>query len=115
MGGAPWKEIVHSKRCTRDASIPTEWLLPLSLTRTISEDSRISVLDVPAKSGILTPKELEITGSHDAVALLQKMASRELSSYEVTLAFCKRAAIAQQVVSNSDATKENSIAEILTT
>jgi hypothetical protein len=57
-----------------------------------------SVLNLPRACGLLTEQELDITESYDAVTLLGKIASKELTSYTVTTAFCKRAAIAQQVV-----------------
>jgi amidase len=93
-----WQGIANGKRSQRQDRIPTEWRLPEDLISQINETSSINVLDVPTKSGILTAKELEITGQFDAVTMLEKIASRELTSYEVALAFCKRAAIAQQVV-----------------
>jgi amidase len=47
---------------------------------------------------LLTARELEITCVQDAVVLLEKIHSKEWSAFEVTVAFCKRAAIAQQLV-----------------
>ncbi|KAL5335172.1 amidase signature domain-containing protein [Aspergillus crustosus] len=88
-----WEEIARSKRAARDSVIPTDWQLPLGQV----PDDQLSVLDVPDKCGILTSRELEIT-SLEAPVLVQKILDREYSSYEVTLAFCKRAAIAQQLV-----------------
>ena len=57
-----------------------------------------NVLDVPATCGILSSKKIEITGNWDAVALIEKLGKGELASLEVTTAFCKRAAIAQQLI-----------------
>jgi amidase len=48
--------------------------------------------------GLLTAHELEITEVDDAVALLEKLHSKTWSALEVTVAFCKRAAVAQQLV-----------------
>ena len=59
-----------------------------------------SVLDVPRTCGLLTEDELDITENYDAVTLLEKIAARELTSHSVTTAFCKRAAITQQLVSS---------------
>jgi len=56
------------------------------------------VMDFPAKSGIMSPEELAITES-SAVDLVKKLAASELSSVAVTTAFCKRAALAHQLVS----------------
>lgn len=93
-----WESIVAKKQEQRLKSIPKEWVLSSSILDTIKEDSNISVLDIPSTCGILTSEELEITGKHDAVDLVKKMASKKLSSLDVTTAFCKRAAIAHQVV-----------------
>ena len=93
-----WKELVKQKRADVAKQLPQEWRLPSSILDTISATATISVLDVPAKCGILTEKEIDITENHDAVDLVAKMAAKELSSVEVTRAFCKRAAIAHQVV-----------------
>ncbi len=48
--------------------------------------------------GLLTARELEITDVEDCVALLEQLHSRKWSALEVTVAFCKRAAIAQQLI-----------------
>ena len=49
--------------------------------------------------GILTNEEFDITENYDATALLGLLASKKVSSITVTTAFCKRAAIDQQLVS----------------
>ncbi|KAF2660184.1 amidase [Lophiostoma macrostomum CBS 122681] len=95
---ADWKSLAASKRESNYNKIPTEWRLPSSLTSHISSTSNSSVLDIPEKSGLLTRQELEITENYDAWALTQLIAAGKLTSKEVTIAFCKRAAIAQQCV-----------------
>ncbi|RVX73688.1 hypothetical protein B0A52_02578 [Exophiala mesophila] len=92
-----WKEAVAEKRAEVGKQLPQEWRLSKDILDTISPTADTNVLDVPSKCGILTAKELEITEKYDAVDLVAKLASKELSSYDVTLAFCKRAAIAHQV------------------
>jgi len=57
------------------------------------------VLDVPRSCGILSEREIKITEDYDAVAIIAGIKAGELSAEEVTVAFCKRAAIAQQLVS----------------
>ncbi|XWW97156.1 hypothetical protein V2A60_005137 [Cordyceps javanica] len=91
--GPEWAKIAVQKRAQRDAAIPAEWHLPPGL---IFED-RLNITRAPVESGILSPREIEITET-DAATLVPKLAAREYTSYEVTLAFCKRAAIAQQLV-----------------
>ncbi|KAJ0418961.1 amidase signature domain-containing protein [Aspergillus carlsbadensis] len=88
-----WEETAQANRARRDKAIPSEWQLQPGQ---VPED-QLNVLEVPAECGLLTARELEITET-DADILVQKLLSREYSSHEVTLAFCKRSAIAQQLV-----------------
>lgn len=99
MAPTAWQNVVKKKREETAAKIPAAWLLPSDFVKQFSEKSSASVLDIPRKCGLLTTKELEITEKYDATALLAKLASKELSSYEVTEAFSKRAVIADQLVS----------------
>ncbi|KAL1964320.1 hypothetical protein VTN77DRAFT_7140 [Rasamsonia byssochlamydoides] len=85
-----WEQLAADKRAQIDKSIPAEWKIQ-------NKPEGDSVLDFPAKSGILSPKELEITNT-SATELVAKLASGELKSVDVTLAFCKRAALAHQLV-----------------
>lgn len=55
-------------------------------------------MGVPKSCGILTSEELAITES-SAVDLVSQLAAGKLTSVAVTTAFCKRAAIAHQLVS----------------
>ncbi|CAG8897226.1 unnamed protein product [Penicillium egyptiacum] len=96
MDTESWEVLVHKKQLEDAAKIPTEWRIPEELTK-VSETSGLNVLDVPRQSGILSAKQLEITENYDATDLLGKIHRQELSSFEVTEAFCIRAAIAQQV------------------
>jgi amidase len=89
-----WQDKVARKQLAVKAAIPVDWLLPSHVI------SSSNVLEVPRQSGILSQKELEITGAYSAGQLLKKLAAAELTASEVTLAFSKRAAIAQQVVSS---------------
>lgn len=73
-------------------AIPQEWRVDINIFKS-NKDLR----SVPAASGILTPRELEIT-ELDVSTLAPKIASLEYTALEVTVAFCKRAAIAHQMV-----------------
>ncbi|RDW65947.1 uncharacterized protein DSM5745_09686 [Aspergillus mulundensis] len=99
MPQSTWQEKAKAKVSETQDNIPVEWRLPLSYSDVCSQDSHESVLDIPRRCGILSPRESDITESFDATALLEKLASREFSAVEVTTAFCKRAAIAQQLTS----------------
>ncbi|KAJ5223051.1 uncharacterized protein N7469_009291 [Penicillium citrinum] len=101
-----WKSIAQGKKADRDAKIIQDWRLkPEQLS-----DDQLNVIHVPYQCGLLTIKEQEITDLN-AFSLVENMVNRKYSSYEsewldnpdtntekVTLAFCKRAAIAQQLV-----------------
>ena len=86
-----WKRTAADKVAARDALIPVEWKIPTT-------DS-LNVIDFPRTCGLLSQSELEITET-DAVSLVEKMINRSLTSRKVTEAFCKRAAIAQQLASH---------------
>jgi amidase len=92
-----YKEIAAAKQAETFSKIPSEWLLNNTIPR-ISLLSAESVLDIPRTCGILSPAEVEITENYTAVVLTQEMAAGRLSAVQVTEAFCKRAAIAQQLV-----------------
>ncbi|OQE28437.1 hypothetical protein PENSTE_c003G01069 [Penicillium steckii] len=85
-----WEEKAADKRARINDSIPKEW----RIQKLPTEDS---VLEYPAKSGILSNEELSITQS-SASDLVKKLAHGELKSVEVTVAFCKRAALAHQLL-----------------
>ncbi|CRG85245.1 amidase [Talaromyces islandicus] len=88
---AEWETLAADKRARLEKTIPAEWKIPSV------PESDSSYLDIPATSGVLSETELQITGS-SATELVAKLASGELKSVDVTLAFCKRAAIAHQLV-----------------
>ncbi|GAB7361887.1 hypothetical protein MBLNU230_g1925t1 [Neophaeotheca triangularis] len=85
-----WRDIAARKQQERSARIPKEWRLEQS-----SLKDRLPI-SVPRECGLLSGNELAITENHDATSLLEALASGKLKSLDVTTAFCKRAAIAQQ-------------------
>lgn len=89
-----WKERAAVKRAQLDASIPSAWRLPPSVLANLPSDVR----SIPRSSGILTQLELDITEEDNAAVILENLRARAWSSEQVTVAFCKRAAIAQQLV-----------------
>lgn len=89
---AHWKELALQKRVAQFESIPIEWRLD-----PIPRDF-IDSTEVIQSSPILTENDKEITKITDAAVLLAKMAKRELTCVQVTTAFCKRAAIAHQLI-----------------
>lgn len=74
-------------------SIPEEYYLPQS----IIDNPPLDVTDIPRTCGLLTDEELEITENYDATALAEAIANKKFKAVTVAQAFCKRAAIAQQL------------------
>ena len=91
-----WQDIAAAKRKAAYDLIPEAWRLPSSMIP--KPEDAVSVMEIPQKCGILSEAELEITEKYDAVALVEKLTSKQLSAKDVTTAFSKRAAIAQQLV-----------------
>ena len=91
--GQEWQDIAKRKREEQATKIPKAWMLSSQPSVNLN-----NVTDVPRRCVILNEKELYITEQHDATALVQKLASGELKSEDVVAAFCKRAAIAHQLV-----------------
>lgn len=85
-----WKSRAEEKKQRLEASIPAEW-------RIESPPSDVSTFSYPKESKLLTAEELSITES-SATDLVKQMAAGELTSVAVTTAFCKRAALAHQLV-----------------
>lgn len=101
MVSANWQHLVEKKRADRDERIPKAWRLPESVSSQVSPENPTSAFDLLKETALLTPWEIDVTENHDATALLEMIAAREISSYDVTLAFCKRAAISHQLVGQS--------------
>lgn len=93
-----WHDIASRKRAEVAKQLPSEWKLPSETLASVDPNADTNVMDLPRACGLLTAKELDITENYDATELIAKMASGELSSTAVTLSFCKRAAIAHQLV-----------------
>lgn len=89
-----WQEIGLQKRSLRDSLIPEAWKIEKR-----DYPSGSNVLDLPETFGILASEEVEITSKYDAVDIVGLIKEGKYSAEAVTTAFCKRAAIAQQLVS----------------
>lgn len=87
---ASWQERAADKQKRINDSIPKEWRI-----QNLPQDD--SVLDFPEKSSLLSSQELAITQS-SAAELVIKLAVGDLKAVDVTIAFCKRAALAHQLV-----------------
>lgn len=92
-----WEEKVANKRAAQLKCIPEAWHLPESYLKE-ARSGTDGVLKVPRECGLLSAQELHITEDYDVVGLSEKLQSGELSSKDVITAFCKRAAVAHQLV-----------------
>ncbi|KAJ5128804.1 hypothetical protein N7448_002517 [Penicillium atrosanguineum] len=92
----PWQDIVAEKRRECAQKIPREWTLS---AEQLSVPPHLLEFDLPRQCGLLSELELDLTENFTAEQLLVKLASGNVRSLDVTTAFCKRAAIAQQVTS----------------
>ncbi|BCS18606.1 uncharacterized protein APUU_11434S [Aspergillus puulaauensis] len=88
-----WESIAATKRQALKASIPAEWVIP---PRIFPPDAQLDVTTFPQESGFFTKHELEIT-STPALEIVSNLSSGSWTSEEVTKAFCKTAAVAQQL------------------
>ncbi|KAF5384166.1 hypothetical protein D9615_003363 [Tricholomella constricta] len=86
-----WQELVAEKKLRQQASIPKEWILT-----NLPSQSELNITEFPEACGLLSAKDIEITNTHVG-GLLEKLASAQWSSMEVTTAFSKRAIIAHQL------------------
>lgn len=94
-----WQDLVATKRHECEQKIPSDWLLSADQLALAQETPRVLDIDLPRRSGLLSEVELDLTENYTASQLLVKLVSGQVNSSAVTTAFCKRAAIAQQVVS----------------
>ena len=96
MGGyaKDYRSIAADKQRQRQSKIPKDWLIDAQ-----KYGEATNLLQVPVTCGILDEVERQITSDYDATALLEKINGGVWSVEEVTVAFCKRAAIAHQLVS----------------
>jgi len=94
MAPEAWKETSEKAQQKLAASIPSDWRIG---KEHLPPSSQTNVTSFPAKSGLLSGNELTITESY-ATDIVKKIATGQWSSENVTKAFCKRAAIAHQMV-----------------
>ncbi|KAJ6128077.1 hypothetical protein N7471_009294 [Penicillium samsonianum] len=88
-----WKNRVLEKRATQLTLIPSAWRLPAPLLK----NPPASSVDTIRASGILSTDEIAWTETADIRDLVELVKSRRVTSELLTTAFCKRAAISQQV------------------
>ena len=93
MASTTFKDISAIARKRRDAVISSFHTVPKVDESTLPND----LTSYSFKCGYYSPKETEIIES-EAKDILQKIRDRKWTSLEVTKAFCKAAALAQELV-----------------
>lgn len=94
-GQESWEIKAAAKRASTYAKIPKEWLLDEA---TLDRASKQRNLTGAFIEQLLTADEAAIIGQ-GSVLIVAKVRAGEYSSVQVARAFCKTAAIAQQIVS----------------
>jgi amidase len=90
-----WQDVAAAKRAATLASIPKEWLIPSNL---MPADDVLDVTTFPKTSGLFTEEELKITAA-SASEIVDQISKKVWTAEKVTLAFCKTASVAHQLVS----------------
>ncbi|KAI1421316.1 putative fatty-acid amide hydrolase [Xylaria sp. FL1777] len=88
-----YRIIAASKVSQQRCKIPRAWQISSDITKNAT-----NYMEIPTTCGILSHVERDITSNYDATALLPKLKAGIFSVEQVTVAFCKRAAIAHQLV-----------------
>ncbi|KEF54403.1 uncharacterized protein A1O9_09569 [Exophiala aquamarina CBS 119918] len=96
--GKQWQKTHAAKKAEQTSRIPKDWVLP---EEKFPAETTVDVRPVAASSGILSDRELKITGEqYDATSLAVAIAQGQFSATEVVTAFAKRSAIGHQICNN---------------
>lgn len=88
-----YQVVAAKKKAQQWSKIPEDWRISPDRFETLT-----NVMDIPLSCGVLNETEISITSDYDATALLEKLKARVWPVEQVVVAFCKRAAIANQLV-----------------
>lgn len=91
-----WQATAKAKVADIHSSIPKEWRLS---DEDLGKAGQQRTLSGPFIEQYLTDKEKEII-RHDSLQIVGKIKSRDYTAVDVTRAYCKTAAVAQQIVSH---------------
>jgi amidase len=89
-----WEEKARQKQISINNLIPQEWRLSELILNNLPKDST----RIPVECGILSKLDLEITEIDNIEELSDRITQGKYSAVQVTEAYCKRAAIAHQLV-----------------
>lgn len=97
-----WEVRVARKKVAVESGLPNSWKLPSKAFETgVPPISFFKGSSPLYDSDFFTKEDLDITENYSATELVELMATGKLSATQVTLAFCKRAAVSQQLVYSS--------------
>lgn len=101
---ASWEELVAQKKASLKEDVPEAWRLPEVILQKyrpsgLSQPFILCDSNVLQHIAFLSEHDIEITENNSATQLIGKLSTGELTALEVTTAFCKRAAVASQLVS----------------
>lgn len=89
-----WEEIGKKARGRLEESIPPEWRIP---SDKLPPPEQLDITNFPISSGLFSESEITITTS-SATTIVRHVAAGEWKAESVTRAFCRRAAVAHQLV-----------------
>lgn len=89
-----WEEIGQKARTRLSESIPSQWRIPAEKLPPVEQ---LDVMGFAHQSGLFSEREISITTS-SATEIVKHVASGKWKAEDVTRAFCKRAAVAHQLV-----------------
>jgi amidase len=89
-----WQNIAKKKQQEIKAAIPPKWIIP---DEKLPSESQADVSDFLSQSGFFTNREIEIVLTN-ALKTLSYLSNGSWKSEDVTLAYCKAAAAAHQLV-----------------
>ncbi|KXH59315.1 hypothetical protein CSAL01_11001 [Colletotrichum salicis] len=97
-----WEQIARKHLKEQNEKIPSAWLLDNDKLNQLrgagtAEEGRLIDLQAAKNSGILDSKEIDITENYTARKLVRYPRLGALSAEKVATAYCKRAAVAQQL------------------
>lgn len=94
-----WRPISLARQNEINNAIPESHCISPAVFEGL-QDPR-NLISIPDTCGILSQRELEITSMPSATKLLADIRNRVYTAVEVTMAFCKRASIAHQLVNDN--------------
>ncbi|KAK1487209.1 amidase [Colletotrichum cuscutae] len=112
---AEWEQIARKHFEEQKKKIPSDWFLDNDKLEQLrgagtAQEGRLIDLQAAKKSGILESNEINITENYTARELLGHLRQGTLSAERIATAYCKRAAVAQQLpLTLSPATKNSPI------